>query len=90
MTLGPTLLMFGYYNESTFVRRQIFCWLFVKYNQQIFLGINQMGLSAPREDFYEIIALHPVKILLGINPMGISAPWADSLDIIILKPIKNC
>ena len=37
-------------------------------------GMNPLGLSAPRADYPEIIALHPVKTFRGINPMGISAP----------------
>ena len=41
-----------------------------------------MGMSTPRSDSLEIIALQPVKKRLGINPMGRSAPWDDSLDII--------
>ena len=46
-----------------------------------------MGISDPRADSVEIIALHPVKKLVGINPMSLSAPWDDSLDIITLKTV---
>ena len=47
-----------------------------------------MGLSAPRADSFEIIALQPVKKLIEMNPMSLSAPWDDYLDIIYLKPVK--
>ena len=47
-----------------------------------------MGLSDPRYESLDIIALQPVKKWLGINPMGISAPWADSIDIIALHKAK--
>ena len=46
-----------------------------------------MGLSAPRTNSLEIIALKPVKKLIRINPIILSAPWADSLDIISLNPV---
>ena len=46
-----------------------------------------MGLSDPRSDSLEIIALQKVKKMIGINPIGISAPWANSIDIIDLKPV---
>ena len=48
-----------------------------------------MVLSAPRANYLEIIALHPVKTFIGINPMGLSAPWADSFYIIALNTVKK-
>ena len=48
-----------------------------------------MGLSDPRSDFIDIIALCPLKILIGINPMILSVPWAESIDIIALNPVKK-
>ena len=48
-----------------------------------------MGLSDPRAESLEIIALKPVKKLIGIKPMSLSVPWADSIDIIALNPVKN-
>ena len=46
-----------------------------------------MGISAPRENSIEIIALHPVKTIIGINPMRLISSWADSLYIIALSPV---
>ena len=54
------MFMFGYYNEFTFVRRQTFCQLFAKEILKKMLGINPMGLSAPWDDFLEIIVLESV------------------------------
>ena len=48
-----------------------------------------MGLSDPRSDSIEIIALQPVKKLIGINPMRLSSRWEESLDIIALKSVKK-
>ena len=46
-----------------------------------------MGLSDPKSDSLEIIALKPVKNIIGIKPMGLSAPLDESLDFISLKPV---
>ena len=51
--------------------------------------INPMGLSTPKDDSIEIIALHPVKTFTGINPMILSDPWYDSINIIALKTLKK-
>ena len=45
-----------------------------------------MGLSVPRADSLDIIALQTIYFI-GINPMGISDPWKDSIDIIALNPV---
>ena len=44
-----------------------------------------MGLSEPRANYIDIIALQPVKEFLGFNPMELSVPWAEYLDIITFQ-----
>ena len=65
--------------------------IFVNYLLKTFtnelVGINPMGLSAPKSEYLEIISLQPVKKLIGINPMGLRDSWADYLDIIDLNPV---
>ena len=78
------MFVIGYNNQFTVVRRRMFCKLFVKENCNKLLGINPMGLSEPRSDCLEIIAVQPVKKIIGINPMIFSAPWTESIDIIAL------
>ena len=48
-----------------------------------------MVLSAARDEYFEIIALQPVKKLLDMNPMGLSAAWVDYIEIIVTKPVKK-
>ena len=48
-----------------------------------------MGISAPRADSLDIIALQTVKILIWINPMSLSAPWEKYLDTIVLNQVKT-
>ena len=59
------------------VWRQIFCKLFVEEHYNKLTGINQMGLSVSRANFFDIISLQAVKRYSGINLMGISYPLAD-------------
>ena len=47
-----------------------------------------MGLSAPWEESFDVIALQPLKNWPGINPIGLSIPWANSLGIINFKTAK--
>ena len=48
-----------------------------------------MGLSAPRADSLEIIALQPVRKFIGINPTRLIDPWSGALDIIDLNTFKK-
>ena len=48
-----------------------------------------MGLSAPRADSLEIIALQPVRKFIGINPTRLIDPWSGALDIINLNTLKK-
>ena len=48
-----------------------------------------MGISAPRANNFEIIALQKITRLIGINPMSLNEPWYESIDIIVLKPVKK-
>ena len=47
-----------------------------------------MGLSSPRAESIDIIALQPAKKLLVIKPMGLSVPWDKSLGIIAFQTAK--
>ena len=47
-----------------------------------------MDLSAPWDEYLDIIALHTVKTLPWVNPMGLSVPMADSIDIISSQRAK--
>ena len=48
-----------------------------------------MGLSYPRPNSIDIIALGKLKYWIGIKPMSLTAPWADSLEIISLIQLKK-
>ena len=47
-----------------------------------------MGLSAPWDDYLDIIDLQPVKKWIGVNPLGLSYPWSKSIDIIDFHKAK--
>ena len=55
------MFVIGYNNQFTLLLREIVCKLFVKENENKLPGINPTGLSVPRADSLEIIALHPGK-----------------------------
>ena len=56
------MFVIDYNNQLIVVQRKTVCKSFVKDNQNQLLGIDPMGLSAPRSDSLEIIALYQVKI----------------------------
>ena len=81
------MLMITDNHQFKVVPRQFFCKWFVIDNYNKLLGVKPMGLSSPRFDSIDIIALSALKYWIVINPMSLSAPWADSLDIISLNPV---
>ena len=79
------MFMLGYYKEFKFAQRQIMCQLFVKDNQNKLLGINPMGLTAPRADFFEIIALHPVKHCYVLTQLALVTPGTTLLILLTCR-----
>ena len=63
--------------------------IFFQDNKNKFIGINPIGLIAPRVYSLEIFILQPVKRMREINPMGSSAPCAKSIDINALDPVND-
>ena len=60
-------------------------WLYwddwLEYSKKI-PGMNPMGLSAPWDDYIEMIALQLVIVFQGIKPMGLSDHWFNYLEVI--------